>query len=48
MWPKMVQTEKAAFQLVLTKGVKIVFGTDAGAFEWKALNETKEFECYID
>ena len=46
-WPKMVDTEKAAFQLALKKGVKIVLGTDAGGFDWKALNEAKEFEYYV-
>jgi imidazolonepropionase-like amidohydrolase len=46
-WPKMVETEKAAFQLALKKGVKIVFGTDAGGFDWKGLNEAKEFEYYV-
>ena len=47
-WPKMVDTEKAAFQLALRKGVKIVLGTDAGGFDWKALNEAKEFEYYVN
>jgi imidazolonepropionase-like amidohydrolase len=47
-WPKMVDTEKAAFQLALTKNVKIAFGTDAGGFDWKALNEAKEFEYYVN
>jgi imidazolonepropionase-like amidohydrolase len=47
-WPKMVGTEKAAFALALTKGVKIAFGTDAGGFDWKALNEAKEFEYYVN
>jgi len=46
-WPKMVDTEKAAFQLALKKGVKIVLGTDAGGFNWKDLNEAKEFEYYV-
>jgi len=46
-WPKMVDTEKAAFQLALKKGVNIVLGTDAGGFDWKALNEAKEFEYYV-
>jgi imidazolonepropionase-like amidohydrolase len=46
-WPKMVETEKAAFQLALKKGVKIVLGTDAGGFDWKELNEAKEFEYYV-
>jgi len=47
-WPKMVETEKAAFQLALKKGVKIVLGTDAGGFNWKDLNEAKEFEYYVN
>jgi len=47
-WPKMVETEKAAFGLALTKGVKIVLGTDAGGFDWRDLNEAKEFEYYVD
>jgi imidazolonepropionase-like amidohydrolase len=47
-WPKMVATEKAAFQLALQKGVKVVFGTDAGGFDWKDLNEAKEFEYYVN
>jgi imidazolonepropionase-like amidohydrolase len=47
-WPKMVETEKTAFQLALTKGVKIVFGTDAGGFDWRQLNQAKEFEYYVN
>jgi len=47
-WPKMVATEKAAFQLALKKGVKIVLGTDAGGFDWRDLNEAKEFEYYVN
>jgi imidazolonepropionase-like amidohydrolase len=47
-WPKMVDTEKAAFELALKKGVKIVLGTDAGGFDWRELNEAKEFEYYVN
>ena len=47
-WPKMVQTEKAAFALALKKGVKIVLGTDAGGFDWLKLNQAKEFEYYVN
>ena len=47
-WPKMIETEKAAFQLALRKGVKIVLGTDAGGFDWKDLNQAKEFEYYVN
>jgi imidazolonepropionase-like amidohydrolase len=47
-WPRMVDTEKTAFQLALKKGVKIVLGTDAGGFDWKKLNEAQEFEYYVN
>ena len=47
-WPKMVETEKKAFQLALKKDVKIVMGTDAGGFDWRDLNEAKEFEYYVN
>ena len=47
-WVKMVATEKAAFQQALKKGVKIAFGTDAGGFDWKGMNETLEFHYYVD
>jgi imidazolonepropionase-like amidohydrolase len=47
-WTRMVDTEKAAFQKALKKGVKIAFGTDAGGFDWKELNQAKEFEYYVD
>ncbi len=46
-WPKMIETEKKAFQLALKKNVKIVMGTDAGGFDWRDLNEAKEFEYYV-
>jgi len=47
-WPKMVDTEKAAFQLALKKNVKIVLGTDAGGFDWRDLNQAKEFEYFVN
>jgi imidazolonepropionase-like amidohydrolase len=46
-WTKMVDTEKAAFQLALKKGVKIVLGTDAGGFDWRQLNQALEFDYYV-
>jgi len=46
-WPRMVETEKAAFQLALKKGVKIVLGTDAGGFDWRELNQALEFDYYV-
>jgi imidazolonepropionase-like amidohydrolase len=46
-WTKMVDLEKIAFQKALKKGVKIAMGTDAGGFDWKELNQAKEFEYYV-
>jgi len=47
-WIKMVDLEKVAFQRALKKNVKIALGTDAGGFDWKELNEAKEFEYYVN
>jgi imidazolonepropionase-like amidohydrolase len=50
-WPRMVETEKAAFQKALTKNVKIVMGTDAGGFAWTgadSLHEALELKYYVD
>ena len=46
-WTKMVDLERIAFQKALKKNVKIVLGTDAGGFDWKELNQAKEFEYYV-
>jgi len=47
-WTKMVDLEKTAFQKALRKNVKIALGTDAGGFDWKELNQAKEFEYYVN
>ena len=47
-WSKMVDLEKAAFQKALKKNVKIALGTDAGGFDWKEINQAKEFAYYVD
>ena len=47
-WAKMVDLEKTAFQKALKKNVKIVLGTDAGGFDWKEVNEAKEFQYYVE
>jgi imidazolonepropionase-like amidohydrolase len=47
-WTRMVDLEKAAFQKALKKNVKIALGTDAGGFDWKEVNQAKEFEYYVD
>jgi imidazolonepropionase-like amidohydrolase len=46
-WPKMVQLERDNFPVAVRKGVKIAMGTDAGGFDWKDLNQAKEFEYYV-
>ena len=47
-WTRMVELEKAAFQKALKKNVKIAMGTDAGGFDWKELNQAKEFGYYVN
>ncbi len=47
-WTRMVDLEKAAFQKALKKNVKIALGTDAGGFDWKEINQAKEFEYYVN
>jgi imidazolonepropionase-like amidohydrolase len=49
-WPKMVATEKAAFQAALKHHVKIVMGTDAGGFAWTgpaSQHQSAEFDYYV-
>ncbi|MFZ0821585.1 MAG: amidohydrolase family protein [Candidatus Acidiferrales bacterium] len=49
-WPKMVETEKLAFQKGLKHGVKIVMGTDAGGFAWVgkgSLHQAGELDYYV-
>jgi imidazolonepropionase-like amidohydrolase len=46
-WPKMAQLQRDNFPKANKKGVKIALGTDAGGFDWKELNQAKEFEYYV-
>ena len=46
-WPKMAEVQRENFPKAIKKGVKIALGTDAGGFDWKALNEAKELEYYV-
>lgn len=48
IWPRMVETERAAFGKAVKKGVKIAFGTDAGGYAWTGLNQAGEFKYYVD
>jgi imidazolonepropionase-like amidohydrolase len=47
-WPRMIASEREAFGKALRKGVKIVFGTDAGGFPWTEVNQAREFRYYVD
>lgn len=44
IWTMMPTFHHDSFRRALRKGVKIAFGTDAGGFDWTALNQAKEFE----
>src|SRR6202795_1937844 len=46
-WERMAALERENFSKALKKGVKIALGTDAGGFDWKKLNQAKEFEYYV-
>ena len=46
-WQKMANLERENFGKALKRGVKIALGTDAGGFDWKVLNQAKEFEYYV-
>ena len=46
-WPKMADLQRENFPKAVKKGVKIALGTDAGGFDWKKLNQAKEFEYYV-
>jgi imidazolonepropionase-like amidohydrolase len=46
-WPKMAELQKVNFGKAIHKGIRIAAGTDAGGFDWKALNQAKEFDYYV-
>jgi len=43
IWLKIPAFHRDSFARALKRGVKIAFGTDAGGFDWTAMNEAKEF-----
>jgi imidazolonepropionase-like amidohydrolase len=45
-WKKTLDLQQANFTKAIQKGVKIALGTDAGGFDWKKVNQAKEFEYY--
>ena len=46
-WQKMADLQRESFSKAMKKGVKIALGTDAGGFDWKKVNQAKEFEYYV-
>ncbi|HKW63465.1 MAG TPA: amidohydrolase family protein [Candidatus Acidoferrum sp.] len=46
-WQKMADLQKENFAKAVKEGVKIALGTDAGGFDWKKVNQAKEFEYYV-
>jgi imidazolonepropionase-like amidohydrolase len=46
-WKKTFDLQQANFTKAMQKGVKIALGTDAGGFDWKKVNQAKEFEYYV-
>jgi imidazolonepropionase-like amidohydrolase len=46
-WRKTFDLQRENFSKAIQKGVKIALGTDAGGFDWKKLNQAKEFEYYV-
>src|SRR5215472_7834684 len=44
---KIFDLQRSNFPNAMKKGVKIALGTDAGGFDWKKLNQAKEFEYYV-
>src|SRR5437879_1068193 len=46
-WRKTFDLQQANFTKAMRKGVKIALGTDAGGFDWKKVNQAKEFEYYV-
>jgi imidazolonepropionase-like amidohydrolase len=46
IWPKMVEIERIAFGQAVVKGVKIVYGTDAGGYAWTE-NQAQEMAYMV-
>jgi imidazolonepropionase-like amidohydrolase len=46
-WKKTFDLQQANFGKAIKKGVKIALGSDAGGFDWKKLNQAREFEYYV-
>lgn len=47
-WKKTFALQRENFAKARQKGVTIALGTDAGGFDWKRVNQAKEFEYYVE
>jgi imidazolonepropionase-like amidohydrolase len=47
-WKKTFDLQRENFSKAIQKRVKIALGTDAGGFDWKKVNQAKEFEYYVE
>ena len=47
-WKKTFDLQRENFVKARQKGVRIALGTDAGGFDWKKVNQAKEFEYYVE
>jgi imidazolonepropionase-like amidohydrolase len=47
-WKKTFDLQRSNFAKARQKGLKIALGTDAGGFDWKKVNQAKEFEYYVE
>jgi imidazolonepropionase-like amidohydrolase len=48
IWADLQKASRESFRRALAAGVPIVFGTDAGGFDWDKLNEAEEFRRYVN
>jgi imidazolonepropionase-like amidohydrolase len=46
-WKRTFALQQANFGKAIKKGVKIALGSDAGGFDWKKVNQAREFEYYV-
>jgi imidazolonepropionase-like amidohydrolase len=47
-WLRMMDAERSAFGRAIRKNVKVVMGTDIGAFPWPGSNQAEELHYYVD
>ena len=46
LWKEMVELERRAFGLAVSKGARIAYGTDVGGYSWSE-NQAKEFAYMV-